>query len=969
MTKIIEDLTRFVEYAQTLDGDEKGEAQVFCDRLFQAFGHAGYKEAGATLEYRIRKQSGKGTSFADLVWKPRLLLEMKKSGEKLGLHYRQAFDYWINAVPNRPRYVVLCNFDEFWIYDFDRQLDEPVDVVSVKELPKRYTAFNFLFPDNRKPQFHNDREAVSRRTADQMAELFRSLTHRKKNPVPRVQAQRFVLQTVVAMFAEDIDLLPAGTVKSIADDCLTGGQSSFDLFGGLFRQMNSKAPAAGGRYKGVQYFNGGLFSTVEPIELSDFELRLIGEDDTGAASQDWTKVNPAIFGTLFQHSMDAEERHAYGAHFTSEADIQRIVGPTIVGPWQKRIDAAKTMRELLELRAELSKFRVLDPACGSGNFLYVAFRELSRLDMRILHRLEDMLSVKEFNARTKTLTAITPTQFYGFDTDSFGVELAKVSLMIAKKLAIDEAYASLQRAQDEFAFSRDSALPLDNLDDNIKCEDALFTAWPEVETIIGNPPFQSKNKMIKELGRPYVNKLRLAYPQIPGRADYCVYWIRKAHDHLHKNQRAGLVGTNTIRQTYSRIGGLDHVVNNGGTITEAVSSQVWSGDAVVHVSIVNWIKGQQKGPKKLLRQNGDDRDSPWEIAEFETINSALSFGLDLKDAKALKANAKSDSCFQGQTHGHEAFLLDASSAKLQLVKHPDYSDVLFPFLITDDLIGTPNCRPSRYVIDFGERSVLEAKAYKELFERVEKGVLPDREKAAAEEKAENEAALAVNPKAKIAKDHAGALEKWWRLFRGRGKMLKSIDKVSRYIACGRVTKRPIFEFIDPVIHPNDSVMVFPFDDDYSFGIFQSNIHWQWFTERCSTLKADWRYTSNTVFDSFPWPQKPSVSTIRAVADAAKELRELRQKLRDKHQLDLRELYRSMESPGKHPLKDAHDKLDAAVRRAYGMTPKEDPIAFILKLNAELAEREDDGEAIVGPGLPAFINDKASYVSTDRVTNG
>jgi hypothetical protein len=141
----VENLTRFVDYAHGLAGDEKGEAQVFCDRLFQAFGHAGYKEAGATLEFRIKKESGRGTQFADLVWKPRLLLEMKKAGEKLHVHYRQAFDYWINAVPNRPRYVVLSNFREFWIYDFDKQLDAPVDTLTLDELPKRYTALNFLF--------------------------------------------------------------------------------------------------------------------------------------------------------------------------------------------------------------------------------------------------------------------------------------------------------------------------------------------------------------------------------------------------------------------------------------------------------------------------------------------------------------------------------------------------------------------------------------------------------------------------------------------------------------------------------------------------------------------------------------------------------------------------------------------------------------------------------------------------------
>jgi type I restriction-modification system DNA methylase subunit len=167
-----------------------------------------------------------------------------------------------------------------------------------------------------------------------------------------------------------------------------------------------------------------------------------------------------------------------GAHFTSEADIQRIVGLTIVHPWTERIDKAKTMKGLTDLRRELAAFRVLDPACGSGNFLYVAFREIARLDLLILSRLEAIVSRKEFVAQTKQISIATPKQFFGIDNDSFGVELAKVSLMIAKKLARDEVMATLARAQEELALHDDDALPLDNLDDNISCADALFSSGP-----------------------------------------------------------------------------------------------------------------------------------------------------------------------------------------------------------------------------------------------------------------------------------------------------------------------------------------------------------------------------------------------------------------------------------------------------------------------------------------------------------
>lgn len=587
MSDVTERLDAFLAYTGLLKGDEKGEAQVFCDRLFQAFGHKGYKEAGAELEYRIKKRSTGGTSFADLIWKPRLLVEMKKRGENLFHHYKQAFEYWIHAVPNRPRYVVLCNFDEFWIYDFDKQIDEPVDIVELADMPRRYAALNFLFPSDPAPIFRNDLEAVSREAADKVSQLFKVLVARG---IGRASAQRFVLQLVVAMFAEDIRLLPSGIVHQLAHDCLHKGQSAYDLFGGLFTQMNTKQPATGGRFKDVPYFNGGVFQTIEPIDLKPAELELICKPEEGAATKDWSKVNPVIFGTIFQQSMDADERHAYGAHFTSEADIMRIITPTISRPWGERITKASAMKDLLALRSELMNFKVLDPACGSGNFLYLAYRELVRIEIALMAKLKASVSEASFLAQAKTISLISPQQFFGIDRDAFGVELAKVTLMLAKKLALDEAIAILERDQVELPLHGDDALPLDNLDSNIRCDDALFCEWPMVNAIIGNPPYQSKNKMQQEFGRAYLNAVREKFPDVDGRADYCVYWFRKSHDCLHDGERAGLVGTNTIRQNYSRTGGLDYVVAQRGTITEAVSTMKWSGEAVIGPGLPPVIK-------------------------------------------------------------------------------------------------------------------------------------------------------------------------------------------------------------------------------------------------------------------------------------------------------------------------------------------------------------------------------------------
>ena len=194
--------------------------------------------------------------------------------------------------------------------------------------------------------------------------------------------------------------------------------------------------------------------------------------------------------------------------------------------------------------------------------------------------------------------------------------------------------------------------------------------------------------------------------------------------------------------------------------------------------------------------------------------------------------------------------------------------------------------------------------------------------------------------------------------------MSALENLDRYIVCGRVTKRPIFEFVDNGINPNDALQVFPYDDNYSFGVLQSGIHWNWFKERCSTLKSDPRYTSNTVFDTFPWPQCPTLAAAKKVARAAVSLREMRRALRAKHNLSLRDLYRSLENPGDHPLKYAHDELDEAVRSAYGMEKDDDPLAFLLNLNLEIADPK--GGSVQGPGLPASVSDRTPFVTGDCI---
>ncbi|MCU0784278.1 MAG: class I SAM-dependent DNA methyltransferase [Verrucomicrobia bacterium] len=996
-------LAEFVAWCdKNVTGDEKGQAQIFLDRLFQAFGQPGSLDVGGTAEFRVRKadEDGGGTAFADYVWKPIVLIEMKKRGENLQRHYRQAFDYWTRLVPNRPRYVVLCNFDEFRVYDFDTDLDTPKDTVALKDLPERWGPLAFLAPGSPKPTFENDREVVTRQAADCLADCFKQLEQRG---VPQPLAQRFTLQMLVALFAEDIDLLPRYFVTQVLEDCSTPA-STYDLIGDLFEAMNTNPPKAGGRFKGVNYFNGGLFAQPARLEIQDQELVLLRK----AAGFNWSKVQPEVFGTLFQHSMGDQARHAFGAEFTHPSDIMKIVGPTIVAPWREQIEGARTLKRLRELLHRLHQFRVLDPACGCGNFLYLAYRELKRLEARIYERMAEFVSQAE--PGQMRLSFLSAQNFYGLDILPFAVEIAKVTMMIARKLAIDELHIT------------EPALPFGNLDKNFLAADALLTPeglpaqWPKADVIIGNPPFLGASFLKPEHGEEYVKTLRRAYAEVPGAADFCVYWFRKAADHLPACTaadpvagRAGLVGTQNIRNNQSRVGGLDYVVKTG-TIVEAVENQPWSGEANVHVAIANWVKTQDavllpkarklwfkvepSAATKKLRKRGTgpaSKDCELDVRECDQINSTLSDEIDVSGAKSLSCNTTPPAAFRGLEPGNLGFLLSPNEGVQFLAEHPESTAVIKPYITGDEMLaGTQSLR---WLIDFQRRSVLEAMQFSAAFELVKERVMAQmariqNEKSETQPTEEDEFGKRIKKRNLVSR-----LDKWWQLRRCVPETVEVIESLPRYLACSYVTKRPIFVFISSQIRPSNLVQIFGLADDYSFGVLQSDIHWLWFITKCGKLKSDFRYSPESVFDTFPWPQfdevgrvtpcapsdnpkrgaqrtarptNDAIAKIDAVAAAARELRRVRAEALPKMKGGLRALYRTLELPGANPLKDAHAALDTAVLNAYGFSAKKDLLAQLLALNQAVAAKIESGSPVTAPGVPKNYPDAKKLVTEDCI---
>lgn len=820
------------------------------------------------------------------------------------------------------QYVVLSNQRDLHLYDLARDRSAPRLSIAIDELPKYSEAFVFFEPDwvpGTTPKIINV-DKVSKEVADLVAKVYRAL--RKAHGAKRTdEVIRFTLQCIVAMFAEDIGLLP----KEYFTTLLYRGAEEGDVekrLKKLFAAMSSKK---GGK-DGIPYFNGGLFREPVTLPLDEAPLRALIK----AAESNWKYVDPHIFGSVFQGIMDDAERHASGAHYTAREDIMSVVGPTIVEPWRARIAAASTMTQLREILKELGAYRVLDPACGSGNFLYVAFRELYRLETEVLHRMHEFPSAKKGKDHVGWDSRIRTTNFFGLDINPFAVELAKTTLNIAKKIAFDERRAMVADLYGQGVLDVDPSLPLDNLDDNIRCADALFTEWDEADAIIGNPPFLGDRKIRSELGAKYIARLRES-TGVDGLVNLCCYWFRRAHDFLPTGGRAGLVATSGIRIGKARETALDYIVDGGGAITNAVSSRPWPGDAAVDVSIINWIKGTTASATLTVGNATVARKS---------IAPHLENYADVRRAKPITANNAGTS--MGVIFGLDAFRIDASA--LRTVRDSSY---LRPIAAGTALLTGRLSESPHMALNAGScRTEIELRADAPALQYLRAHV-----KSAVMAKADK---------------YPGWPDRWWQPLRPQVEFFEPLSKSRRMIACSSPQARPIFEFLSTRFVPTNTLQVFAFEDDYAFGVIQSLLHWRWTCVKGGRVRQDIRYTSE-VWKTFPWPQAPTEHEVVLVARAARELRATRRRLMDENGWSLRDLYQAAEVAGPHPLRDAQAALDAAVEAAYGKPADQEATEFLLEMNLALAEDEAAGETIQGPGLPAGYDPKdPHWFSTDCI---
>lgn len=603
----------------------------------------------------------------------------------------------------------------------------------------------------------------------------------------------------------------------------------------------------------IKWFNGGLFDDATAIPLTREELKLVGE----AAALDWSDIDPSIFGTLFERGLDPAKRSQLGAHYTDPEKIMMIVRPVIIEPlwaeWesvkatiQKPRTGAKRKQELLNGFLErLKTFRVLDPACGSGNFLYLALLALKDIE----HRVNLDAEALGFG---KQLPTVGPEAVLGIELNPYAAELARVSIWIGEIQWM---------RRNGFGVSENPILKaLDNIEnrDALVKEDGSAAPWPPADVIIGNPPFLGAKLLKRRLGAKETEAVRAVFAgRLPGFTDLVCYWFENSRAMIEAGlaTRAGLVATNSIRKNTNL-----PVLQRIATTTrffEAWNEEQWTVDgAAVDVSLICFGDAQTR-PAKL---NGEI---------VTAINPDLTTGIDLTAAGPLKQNK--NSAFLGiQKSGPFDVPGDLARKWMCEPKNPNgrsNSEILKPYWNGDDLVGRPR---DVWFIDLPlNLTKAEAALYESPFKHI--ATTPDEEG-----KTVQELRTALG-------ERAGP--RWWEPHWPRPEMRSRIQSISRYIVTAETAQHRIFVWLSYPVLPDKNLIVIPREDDLMFGLLQSRFHMLWALRKGSDLEDRPRYTHTSTFATFPFPEGmapdvapadaralPAAAAIEAAAALLNDLR-------------------------------------------------------------------------------------------------
>lgn len=818
------------------------------------------------------EKSDGGDGFADVWKRMHFAWEYKKKHANLGRAYAQLQQYR-EALENPPL-LVVCDLDRFEVHTNFTNTAKTVHRFTLADLrdeptePLRILRAVMSQPEALRPQ--ETPQQITEKAASQFAQIARSLTNRGHEAEA---VAHFLNRVLFCLFAEDAGLLPRGLITGLVDSRQRRPTEFAAALKELFGHM-----AKGGGYFGVQrieWFNGGLFEDDSVIEMSSAEIGIVRD----AAQLDWSQVEPAILGTLFERGLDPGKRSQLGAHYTDPATIARVVEPVVMVPLRREFDAMRQKVEALidgrtpapltrdnlprqnrprwELDAEQSFFgylerlravRVLDPACGSGNFLYVTLRMIKDLEKEVIIWGAETLKL------TQPFPDMGPHNLLGIDLNPYAAELARVSIWVGHiQWMLDNG----------FAYARDPILqPLHN----IECRDAILAydddgnpvpaEWPGAEFIVGNPPFLGDRKMRGGLGDVYVDAVRAAFAgRVPSGADFVCYWheVARGKIELGHSSRAGLLATKSIRNGLNRR--VLKRIKESGDIFAAWSNEPWTVDgAAVRVSIV----AQDAGVERERTLNGNT---------VEVIHADLTGGADsaVDITRAMRLSENEGVAFIGdQKSGPFDISGDVARQLLQLAGNPNgrpNSDVVVPWVNGMDVTRRHR---DRFIVDFGiEMSMAEAAMYEAPFEMIRATVQPKRTKYGT--------------------------ETWWIHWNPRPGMRSALHPLNRFICTPRVARHRVFAWFSRPTLPDTRLVAIAREDDYAFGVLHSRVHevWALRTGGQHGVGNDPQYPPSQAFDTFPfpWPLNKADDTltpeqhahVAAIGGAARALNEARER--------------------------------------------------------------------------------------------
>ena len=907
--------------------------------------------AAYAFEKGATKASG-GEGWADVWRRARFAWEYKGKHKDLDAAHRQLLQY-AGALENPPllvtcdieRIVIRTNWTNAVSERHEVRLDELAD-------PRRLALLKAVFADPDRLRPGKTRAALTAEAAARFAELAGRLRDRGHD----AQAvAHFTNRLVFCLFADDVDLLPPGLFARMLD----ASRRAPARFEGYARRLFAAMAQRGGEvdFTPVAWFNGGLFDDDGALPLTAADIDLVQR----AAALDWAEVDPSILGTLFERGLDPDKRSQLGAHYTAREMIELLIDPVVRRPllaeWagvREGIAAALAVAADLAASAKarraapgratalfrgfldrLRAFRVLDPACGSGNFLYLALLALKDLEHQAMVEAEALGLQREF-------PQVGPEAVLGLEVNPYAAELARVSVWIGH----------IQWAR-RHGYSAPSDPVLRTLD-TIACRDALLACddagsmvlapWPAADAIVGNPPFLGGKRLRSVLGDGYCARLFHAYAgQVPAEADLVCYWFARAQEAIGAGAaaRAGLVATNSIRGGANRR--VLEPLAQAGAITDAWGDEPWTLDgAAVRVSLVCW--GQDRAMAPTL-----------DGVAVPAVHADLTAGAaDLTTARKLPENA--GVAFMGDTKGG-AFDVPGDLARrwLLLPSNPNgrpNADVLRPWANGMDVTRRPS---DTWIIDFGwTMTEGEAAYYAEPYAHVAQNVRP----------------------ARVTNKREAYAREWWRHVEARQGMHRALKGLSRFIVTPRVAKHRTFSWLVPPTLPDTRLFAFARDDDTFFGLLHSRQHeiWSLATASWHGVGNDPTYNATICFETFPFPpgmtpDRPATSYAdnphaQAIAEAAGALMASRDRWLNPPELvtptpevvpgfpdrllprgapaaatlrtrTLTALYNMRGTPTGAWLDGLHRTLDDAVAAAYGWPPDlsdGDVLSRLLTLN-------------------------------------